>query len=95
MSNDFIVPNIVQKNNYELEELVEINTKLDGIVENAKAIRESNEEQGFLLRLILAVHATNAGLVKPHEDLATDIKNTLDDRGIMVEVAGSEPSKDL
>jgi hypothetical protein len=93
MSFDFAVPK-----NFQLEELIEINTKLDGIVENIESIRKLNDEQSILLMLILAVHATNAGLVKPYENLATDIKNTLASRRIGVEVEGSkvyEPSKDM
>jgi hypothetical protein len=89
----FDMPDITPRN-FVLEELIEINTKLDGIIENIGSIRRCTDEQSYLLTLILAVHATNAGLVKPHDSLATDIKNMLAERRIAVDVTGSESSKD-
>jgi hypothetical protein len=72
--------------------LIEIDAKLEDVYKNIKAIKELNEEHSYLLRLILAVNAANAGLVKSHESIATEIKNTLADVGIKVEVA--EPHND-
>jgi hypothetical protein len=94
MPYDFDIPLITAPKNYQLEELREINSKLDNIVGNIEAIRESSDEQSSLLMLILAVHASNAGLIKPDEHLAGYIKQILASRRIEVEVAGSEPSKD-
>jgi len=79
---------------FVLEELREINSKLDGISKNIGIIRKYTDEQSFLLMLILAVHATNVGLIKPQSDLAAEIKTVLAERGIMVDIVASEPSKD-
>lgn len=78
----------------EVSELIDVNIKLEAISEEIKRIRMLADEQSYLLMLLLAVHATEAGLIKPGVSLVNDIKSILAHRRISVEVGCAESAKD-
>jgi len=78
----------------EVSELIDLNIKLETVSEEMKNIRRLADEQSYLLMLLLAVHATEAGLINPGVQLANDIKSILAERRISAEVACAESAKD-